>query len=1010
MLLSTVISRPEVREGTLVLSGESEGGPRHLLNDLAQERDNSEAPLPTEITALGEVRFTRCGALPADLLTGSFLQHVHKLKRLTLCNCELTDLEPLCRVTRNVEYVDVSWNAISSFPTRISALWTFVVELRATHNRITDYSEVRKLITLLRLKKLHLADNPVAYQSDYRGWIITQMPQLFDLDGQLIDVETRRRAALHQPSSARSRQAPLPRTVPESGPGVMGRISPRASVVKSPGVTSPSRTAEGSSGANNEEFLRSLPPRTQIDRHYDELLSKIKASNSVPLTDRGTNLSPVTTYQPDAPMNKPATSSSSHLFNSPSVIQPNTSDFLGPPPGALEGMSKARSSLEDLFATQNSVLEQANRVLAKTSAGQEPPSHTTVSNRIQDAMNAGGPRSGSPPRLGQPQATQPPRDAMLARDQHSRSLLGRRPANDSLRQLQESRKDAGRTVLSPKIGRRNLLDHSPPTNTDHARRSGDSEINRSQLPSKEIFPQSELDKYAHRFVDLEKKEEPAPMTRVPQGSGSPRIRNEQVSAASVAAKNLVYYHESSLERPVVEPRTEFDDVMAAGEVEEMLEKPYCEDELLYQGCADPAAEAKSKRRRIFRSLPPTTRVPRRPPPTVPSSGSFSPTTSSGPPGLSSFWQQQEQKRARDDARKQEQEKLASIETRNQQYHEWLSSSFQPKSRLGLDPEGGPPVRSQLTASAAADDFNLFSAHYPVGSYSTSASGGMAYPNSRGVSHGTTTYSSSHEQHQHNLELKSWLDKSMEHRKFYEDEAKLEALRVLQQRIPINPRHLPIGVEDTDLLAERENLTTKSHIADILMKVVEKCERQHRLICHMYKHLAIPRDWMIQTALTTSAAKKAQTPQGGAVRRPVQTPNKVQKGYTPKMVVTQPGLTGGMVRNGTGRPVVAPGQGVLLGDISQSNLSGVEQLPRSRSASAGAPPNRGSSRSPEKGFGKNRGQSATPRFDPWSLYASFENRENAAAAAATVDLRKFKYPKRQFGVAARQPNSAATAGR
>ena len=65
-------------------------------------------------------------------------------------------------------------------------------------------------------------------------------------------------------------------------------------------------------------------------------------------------------------------------------------------------------------------------------------------------------------------------------------------------------------------------------------------------------------------------------------------------------------------------------------------------------------------------------------------------------------------------------------------------------------------------------------------------------------------------------MRTWLDKSMEERKMYEDEAKLEALRVLQLKVPLNPRNLPIGVDPELLCAEsRGDLTTKSHVADIM---------------------------------------------------------------------------------------------------------------------------------------------------------------------------------------------------
>ena len=48
-----------------------------------------------------------------------------------------------------------------------------------------------------------------------------------------------------------------------------------------------------------------------------------------------------------------------------------------------------------------------------------------------------------------------------------------------------------------------------------------------------------------------------------------------------------------------------------------------------------------------------------------------------------------------------------------------------------------------------------------------------------------------------------------------------------------------------------------------MKLVDKCEKQHKLIAHMYKHLAIPRDWTIQNSLKKErSAAQIRGPRGG----------------------------------------------------------------------------------------------------------------------------------------------------
>ena len=83
------------------------------------------------------------------------------------------------------------------------------------------------------------------------------------------------------------------------------------------------------------------------------------------------------------------------------------------------------------------------------------------------------------------------------------------------------------------------------------------------------------------------------------------------------------------------------------------------------------------------------------------------------------------------------------------------------------------------------------------------------------------------------EIRTWFDKSLEERKFYEDEAKLEALRILQLKLPLNPKNLPIGVEDGEAMdmnsGKGEKLTTKSHVADILSTKFSRLVVLHHLV-------------------------------------------------------------------------------------------------------------------------------------------------------------------------------------
>lgn len=96
----------------------------------------------------------------------------------------------------NVEVVSLSMNEISTLKD-----FTFCPKLRELllrHNSISNLSEIQYLSNLKNLRRLWLAENPIANQENYRDFVISNLPQLEILDEKPI-TEEERNGFVHMP-------------------------------------------------------------------------------------------------------------------------------------------------------------------------------------------------------------------------------------------------------------------------------------------------------------------------------------------------------------------------------------------------------------------------------------------------------------------------------------------------------------------------------------------------------------------------------------------------------------------------------------------------------------------------------------------------------------------------------------------------------------------------------------------------------------------------------------------
>ncbi|CAD7929267.1 unnamed protein product [Amoebophrya sp. A25] len=1002
--------------------------PRRLPDSQRGGRGRSEP-----LSCLHEVRFSRGGTISMTLLL-KCLQRVDRLRRLTLQSCEIAELEEICRCTRHVEYADLSWNAIRLLPSRIASLWTFLTDLNLAQNRLCDFEELQKLVSLLRLKKLNLSENPISSQVGYRSRVITSMPQLFELDMHVISVETRREAAL-QPLNDRVR-AVAEEHRPWMPPSVASDTLDRAF-----------RSGYDAGSKRSADLHPMAGSRTAADRQYEELMSKIRASNGVSMSEV-------------AP----------HLGASPPLVGGASSSAVPSAARRSGGGSGTRtptgstSALYPRSVTADEVLEQAQRILEKTEQGYITPV-------ARSSKSPGGSK-----------ASTVPREVAFQREQHSRSPLGRRQPNESLRGTTPAASAFASPTLTntagaatAMIGRRGLFDHSPVTRVmaqslyagmKAEQREPGSASKRRVSPDRPLLHGGQND-VASAFLSSIDSATSSTMkvtagyhnTTSPQhvasgskktsyggpgggvlaagiigaGETSPSKLSGVMSTNFAASSSRVADVSASLSGRTRRMEREFDvagarhPVPGVSEYQAPLSIPSAQvtstppspqlgnnsgsrspphvdrpraadarsDPLndsrragSNSNAADQASSSSSSRRRIFRSLPPTTRVPRRPPATVPSSLDLHRKT---------FWQEKQEEREREMSRRADKERIANVDRRHHQYHQWLSDAFQVDPGRRESASRSPPPSQRPNSgglvAVAAERYSSWDRQRKQ-DYDGDPAGASTVPTTRAQSHASAgadgqahPFYPPYRQTHTEPEIRTWFDKSLEERKYHEDEAKLEALRVLQLKLPLNPKNLPIGVEEDDVVADRDKLTSKTHIADILLKVVEKCEGQHRVINCMYKHLAIPRDWMIQNATKASVSKSqasiySATDQnqasilntttnsaGGAAGQNRSKSIGRKLGYAPKMIITQPGMS---AYSSTGKPM---GSTVSQQDAA-SRTSSPQKLP----------------------------MKGEQRFDAWSLYASLEHK---GQSPREVNLRKFKYPRRQFGGGGPKqlPNSA-----
>lgn len=99
----------------------------------------------------------------------------------------------------NIEILSLSMNEISTLKYFSSCLK--LKELLLRHNAISSISEINYLVNIKSLRRLWLAENPIAEQENYRNYIISNLPQLEILDEQPISYEERIQTKNKEPIS-----------------------------------------------------------------------------------------------------------------------------------------------------------------------------------------------------------------------------------------------------------------------------------------------------------------------------------------------------------------------------------------------------------------------------------------------------------------------------------------------------------------------------------------------------------------------------------------------------------------------------------------------------------------------------------------------------------------------------------------------------------------------------------------------------------------------------------------
>jgi hypothetical protein len=120
------------------------------------------------------------------------------VKNLNLWGNDISGVSVLQEMV-NVEVLSLSVNKITTLAD--FKFCSHLTELYLRKNLIADISEVKYLRGLKNLRVLWLWDNPCAESSNYRAYVINQLPQLTKLDNSAITAEERSGAPPAAPSA-----------------------------------------------------------------------------------------------------------------------------------------------------------------------------------------------------------------------------------------------------------------------------------------------------------------------------------------------------------------------------------------------------------------------------------------------------------------------------------------------------------------------------------------------------------------------------------------------------------------------------------------------------------------------------------------------------------------------------------------------------------------------------------------------------------------------------------------
>lgn len=186
------------------------------------------------------------------VLMRSKAERLENVKNLNLWGNELEDVQVL-RNMPNVEILSLSVNKINTL--RDFRYCSHLTELYLRKNLIADINEIRYLQGLPNLKVLWLMDNPCAEQSDYRAFVIRNLPNLEKLDSNVVTAQEK--------SAYANGSASVPIPSQPSNP-------PSSQISSAPPLDTPPPRREPPRSSSSVERRAVRKPRTEAGENRNE--------------------------------------------------------------------------------------------------------------------------------------------------------------------------------------------------------------------------------------------------------------------------------------------------------------------------------------------------------------------------------------------------------------------------------------------------------------------------------------------------------------------------------------------------------------------------------------------------------------------------------------------------------------------------------------------------------------------------------------------------------------------